>query len=92
VRTKVSNLESVSARDMSERMQQLLWFNNKLQLSLRRLYSLQRQKNILKHKVLAECRALYTRYSAQPAGLRLSSLACGCCQHNLAKCYTMCWH
>lgn len=51
VRTKVSNLESVSARDMSERMQQLLWFNNKLQLSLRRLYSLQRQKNILKHKI-----------------------------------------
>ena len=51
MRTKVSNLDSVSTRDMTERMQQLLWFNNKLQLSLRRLYSLQRQKNILKHKV-----------------------------------------
>ena len=33
-------------------VQQLLWFNNKLQFSLRNLYSMHREKMLMKHKVL----------------------------------------
>ena len=33
------------------RVQQLLWLNNKMRLSLRNLHALQHEKNMLKHKV-----------------------------------------
>ncbi len=45
--------ESLSGiTDPVTRVQQLLWLNNKMRLSLRNLYVLQHEKNMLKHKVM----------------------------------------
>ena len=44
--------ESLSGvTDPAMRVQQLLWLNNKMRLSLRNLHALQHEKNMLKHKV-----------------------------------------
>ncbi len=46
-------LESFSRiTDPAQRVQQLLWLNNKMRLSLRNLLALQQEKNMLKHKVI----------------------------------------
>jgi len=50
-RPPVPMRSNASEENVLESVQQLLWFNNKLQLSLRNLYSMQREKMLLKHKV-----------------------------------------
>ena len=34
-----------------DRVKQLLWYNNKLQMNLRTLHAIQTERNLLKHKV-----------------------------------------
>ena len=52
--------ESLSGiTDPAMRVQQLLWLNNKMRLSLRNLHALQHEKNMLKHKVGKYTRIMY---------------------------------